>query len=49
MAFSYAITIYEKSATTSIYPDMLAETFKLDESLDSAVITIPRVTRKDTF
>ena len=49
MAFSYAITIYEKSATTSIYPDMLAETFKLDESLDSAVITIPRVTRKAPF
>lgn len=49
MAFSYTINIYEKALTTTIYPDMLAETFKLDESLDSSVITIPRSTRKTPF
>jgi hypothetical protein len=49
MVFSYTLIIYEKGATTTVYPDMLAETFKLDESLDSAVIAIPRLTRKLPF
>ena len=49
MAFNYTVTIYEKDLTTTVKPDMLAETIKLDESLDSAVMTIPRLNRKEAF
>lgn len=49
MAFTYTVTIYEKNLITTVKPDMMAETIKLDESLDSAVITIPRLDRKTPF
>ena len=47
--FQYTVKIYEKSATTTVSIDSLVETFKIDESLDSALLTIPRLTRKNLF
>jgi len=47
--FSYTVKIYEKSATTEVKINALVETFKIDESLDSAVLSIPRLARADAF
>lgn len=47
--FTYEITVYEKEQTTSLSVDSLAETYKIDESLDSALLTIPISTRKAAF
>ncbi len=47
--FTYNIVIYERTIATSIKVDSLAYTLKLDESLDSGVLTIPRSTRKAKF
>ena len=47
--FTYNIKIYERNAITSVKVDSLSYTLKLDESLDSGVLTIPRSTRKAKF
>jgi len=47
--FTYNIKIYERNETTSIKVDSLSYTIKLDESLDSGVLTIPRASRKRKF
>ena len=47
--FTYNIKIYERNRITSVKVDSLSYTLKLDESLDSGVLTIPRSTRRDKF
>ena len=47
--FTYNIKIYERNRTTIVKVDGLSYTLKLDESLDSGVLTIPRSTRRDKF
>ena len=47
--FTYNINIYEKNVVTSVKVDSLSYTLKLDESLDSGVLTIPRSARRDKF
>ncbi len=47
--FTYNINIYEKNVVTSVKVDSVSYTLKLDESLDSGVLTIPRSTRRDKF
>ena len=47
--FSYTVNIYEKSGTFNVKVDSLVETFKIDESLDSAVLRIPRIARANAF
>jgi hypothetical protein len=47
--FKYNIVIYERNAITGVKVDSLSYTLKLDESLDSGVLTIPRATRKNKF
>lgn len=49
MALEYNIKIYEKNLITSVKPDMLVETAKLSENLDSGVMSMPRLTRKSAF
>jgi hypothetical protein len=49
MVFNYVITIYEKDNTVIVKPDMLSDVLKLDESLDSGIMTIPRLERKKIF
>ncbi len=49
MALEYSIKIYEKNLITSVKPDMLVETAKLSENLDSGVMSIPRLDRKKGF
>jgi len=46
---NYSIKIYERNAITTVKIDSLAETLKLDESLDSGVLTIPRATKSTAF
>ena len=46
---NYSIKVYERNAITTVKVDSLAETLKLDESLDSAVLTIPRATKSTAF
>lgn len=46
---AYSILIYERNYLTSVKVDSLSYTLKLDESLDSGVLTIPRSTRKAKF
>lgn len=47
--FSYTITIYESTGSSVLKIDSLSETLKIDEALDSAVLTIPRSTRKENY
>lgn len=47
--FTYEVKIYEKSLTSTVNVNSLAETYKIDESLDSALLTIPLSTRRTTF
>lgn len=47
--FSYTITIYESTGSSVLKIDGLSETLKIDEALDSAVLTIPRSTRKENY
>jgi hypothetical protein len=47
--FTYNILIYERNKITSVKVDSLAYTLKLDESLDTGVLTIPRSTRRNKF
>lgn len=47
--FSYTITAYTESSTTTVKANSLNETYKIDESLDSAVLVIPRSTQKTLF
>jgi len=49
MNLQYLINIYEKDATTTLKPNVLTDTIKLDESLDSGLIVLPRLTRKEQF
>jgi len=49
MAFEYQIKIYERNRITNIEPLSFNETIKLDESLDSALLVIPRLSRKKPF
>lgn len=49
MMFSYTITIYESTGSSVLKIDSLSETLKIDEALDSAVLTIPRSTRKENY
>jgi len=47
--FTYNIIVYERNKITYVKVDSLSYTLKLDESLDSGVLTIPRSTRRTKF
>jgi hypothetical protein len=46
---SFIAKVYEKAFTSTVSMDSLVEHFKIDESLDSAVMTMPRTQRKTQF
>lgn len=46
MAWTYTITI---AGVGTVKVESLSQVLKIDESLDSALMVIPRVTRKDTY
>lgn len=47
--FSFIANIYEKNQTYTLDFDTYIENFKIDESLDSAILVIPRLQKKTEF